>query len=143
MKRFSADRCISHSDEDVYAFVDGYLRNAKRVLFIGTVGLEPNSLFFPRSLKGGKQIDFRFVVERRRTVSSALATLGETHRKYLTETLPACTFSEIDIIATDGATVAGRNAVATAQSWNFESYSDIVVDATGMSRGNTSPLREQ
>lgn len=145
MPTFSTNRCVSHGADDVDEFFDRHLRIAPKVLFIGTVGIEPTSLYFASKLAGVTNVDFRFLIEQRPTRSSVISNLGERHRQWLVDHLKesACIFADVEVIASDGATVAGRRAVNIASGWYTEKYSDIVVDGSGMSRGICFPLLRQ
>lgn len=145
MAKYNESNCVSHGHADVDEFVAHHLMNAERVLFIGTVGIEQSSLHFANELKGAHNVDFRFLIERRADSNSVLTSLGQRHRAWLENNLPTgkCTFADVEIIAPDGATVAGRNAVNSAKSWYAEPYTDIVVDSSGMSRGVCFPLLRQ
>jgi hypothetical protein len=145
MAKYSELNCVSHGHTDVDEFVAQHLVNAERVLFIGTVGIEASSLHFANELKDGNNIDFRFLIERRAGSNAVLAALGVRHRAWLNNNLQSgtCTFDDVEIIAKDGATVAGRNAVNVATKWYTQDYSDIVVDSSGMSRGVCFPLLRQ
>lgn len=145
MPRFNTEKCVSHGAEDVDEFIEKYLCLAPKVLFIGTVGIESSSLYFASKLAGVANVDFRFFIEQRANTGPVVQALGTRHREWLEKHLPpgACTFHDVEVIATDGATVAGRNAVSIAKSWHDPKYSDIVVDGSGMSRGICFPLLRQ
>ena len=145
MAKYSESNCVSHGHADVDEFVAQHLMNAQRVLFIGTVGIEQSSLHFANELRAAKHVEFRFLIERRTDSDAVLAALGQRHRKWLEDNLPTgtCHFAEVEIIAPDGATVAGRKAVDAAKSWYAEPYTDIVIDSSGMSRGVCFPLLRQ
>ncbi|MFT4435044.1 hypothetical protein ACMX25_16840 [Caballeronia sp. 15715] len=119
--------------------------NSRRVLFIGTVGIDTSSLYFATALAAGKSIDFRFMVERRRDSSKTLTNIGASHLAHLVKVIPRARirFEDVRIVADDGATVGGRVAARAADAWYQEEYSDIVIDATGMSRGICFPLVKQ
>lgn len=142
MPKFSPNNCISHGREDVDEFVAGHLCNAENVLFIGTVGIETSSLHYPNELKGAANVRFAFFVEHRPNTGTTLQILGERHKKWLESNLPESrlTFADVQVMADDGATVAGRNAVSAAARWYDQNYSDIVVDCSGMSRGVCFPV---
>jgi hypothetical protein len=145
MAKFSSKKCIAHGHDDVDEFVRLHLANAEGVLYIGTVGIEPSSLYFPYELKLAKCVDFRFLVEIRANSGTVIEELGKRHRKWIEENLPQgrIEFAEVEIISSDGATVAGRNAIKTARQWYSKTYTDIVIDSSGMSRGVCFPLLRQ
>ncbi len=145
MNRFTLNNCIAHSGDDALKFVQERIYTSKKTLFIGTVGMDANSLYYPTLLVGASSIDYKFLIEKRSAVSKSLEDLGKMHRDFLTLQLDSTVeFQEIEIIADDGATVAGRNAVWVVNSWLQQSgYSGIVIDSTGMSRGTSFPIIKQ
>ncbi len=145
MNRFTLDNCIAHSGDDALEFVKDRIYSSKKTLFIGTVGMDANSLYYPNLLVGTSFIDYKFLIEKRPAVSKSLEYLGEAHREFLMQQIcSSIEFKEIDIIADDDATVAGRNAVRAVNPWFLQSgYSDIVIDSTGMSRGTCFPIVKQ
>lgn len=145
MSKFSRDYCIAHACEEAREFFEDVLCVSERVLFIGTVGLESASLYFPMLLKPSASVDYRFIVEVRPSVDARLLERGARHREYLLSQLGAerVSFVDVDVVAEDGATVAGRNAIRATSKWLESRYSDIVIDATGMSRGTCFPIAKQ
>jgi len=144
-RMFSRDQCISHAGSEAMEFVKDVLVPAAKVLFIGTVGLETASHYFPGLLAPSKNVDFGFIIERRPSVQVELLELGQRHQVHLLSSLGAsrARFAEIDVVAPDGATTAGRAAVSAAAEWLTPGYTDIVIDATGMSRGTCFPIAKQ
>jgi hypothetical protein len=144
MNRFSATYCVNNRNGDVINFVNDYLAPSEKLLFIGTVGIDANSIYYPSLLAKAPNATFKFFIEKRPDVHPDLLELGELHRTELARLIPNnIEFAEVDIIALDGATVAGRNATKAAEPWFKESYKDVVVDTTGMSRGTCFPLVRQ
>lgn len=145
MKSFSSKKCFVQN-RDVNQFIQHYFPTRDSVLFISTLGVYPDSLFFPGTqLNQLSNVDFKIIIEKRRHISSTIATVGAMHQEYMKQ---VCTqgnieFVEIEIVADDGATIGGRNAVGKAIQWYQKRYSDIVIDATGMSRGICFPLIQQ
>lgn len=147
MRRFSTDNCLAQHQEHVIEFLNDYFSGGRFVLFISTLGVQPQSLYFPGELFSQfPNVDFRCIVEKRRAISPTLESVGELHEAFLRQKCPpdALQFVDVDIVASDGATVGGRKAVSVASNWYREKqYSDIVIDATGMSRGVCFPLVQQ
>lgn len=138
---FSVDNCIAHCGREARDFIE-HLGLSARVLFIGTVGLDQSSLFYPTLFSSGKNVFFKFIIEKRPNVSAELTRIGENHKDYLNDLCKkhSCTFDEVEVIALDGATTAGRNATSKARAWFDNGYTDVVIDVTGMSRGICFPL---
>jgi hypothetical protein len=147
MNRCTPKRWIAHSGDDADTLVKAKIASAKKTLFIGTVGMEANSLYYPLLLAqtGSQTVDYRFLIENRPAVAQALNKLGEAHQLYLKEQLKVvCEFQQIDITTADDTTFAGRKAVLAVNSWlGVKNYSDIVIDSTGMSRGTGFPVIKQ
>lgn len=145
MNRFSRTRCYAQSNDDVPPFLEEHLIAAKRVLFIGTVGIDASSLYFATRLANSKTVDFRFMVERRRDSSKTLNDIGASHVAHLKTVIAPdqIKFEDVGIVADDGATIGGRAAARAADRWYQTDYTDIVIDATGMSRGICFPLVKQ
>ncbi|MEQ1766215.1 MAG: hypothetical protein ABL859_02195 [Methylotenera sp.] len=146
MKRFTLDNCVAHSGNDALEFVKERIFYSKKTLFIGTVGIDINSLFFPMLLADSSSIVYKFLIENRPTVSKSIQDLGIAHQDLLIQKLTGSSieFKEVQIIADDDATVAGRNAVRIVSIWlSQQKYSDIVIDSTGMSRGTCFPIVKQ
>jgi len=128
---------ITHRGDEVEQFFGAYFNADRKVLYIGTVGFNDVGLHFPLALTSCKSIDYRFFVEKRTDVSAVLSRLGQTNREVMTQRLAAHPpqFFDIDVVADDEAITAGRNAVRATAAWLKGDYTDIVVDATAMSRG--------
>lgn len=146
MRCFTLNNCIAHKGSDAVEFVKEHIFNSEKTLFIGTVGIDANSLYYPTILADSLSIEYKFLIEKRPSVSPSLDTLGIAHRDFLSQKLSgrSVVFEDVNIVADDGATVAGRNAVRTVDPWlRQHEYSNIVIDTTGMSRGTCFPIVQQ
>lgn len=146
MKRFTSDRCFAQSGKCVLEFAQDYFSDGRKTLFISTLGIQSQSLFFPTQIFSQfPNVDLRVIVEKRREIAPSLSEIGRQHRAYVQSAVTKSNlqFVDVDIIANDGATTGGRNAVIKAQEWYKQGYTDIVIDATGMSRGVCFPLVQQ
>jgi len=135
----------SLSGDDVTEFVQHYFPTAGPTLFIGNIGFGPDVLYFPLLLQGSANTDFRFMLERRPSVPAPIDAMATARQKELAQVLgESMQVAEVPVIADDGAPVAGRSACAQVHRWLRErEYKDIVVDATGMSRGTCFPIVKQ
>lgn len=146
MNCFTFNRCIAHSGEDAVEFVKGKIAVSRKVLFIGTVGMDATSLYYPMILaSAATSVDYKFLIENRPSVAGPLKNLGKMYQNFLAGQLASsCEFKIIEIVADDEATVSGRNAVCAVSLWlQAGGYSDIVIDSTGMSRGTSFPVIKQ
>lgn len=146
MRRFTAGKCYAQADDHVLEFVHDYFRKGRKTLFISTLGIQPQSLFFPTQVFSKfPDVTFRIIIEKRRELSPTLSEIGKQHADYVSKQLSSrnLEFVEVDIVAKDGATIGGRTAVVKAREWYKDEFTDIVIDATGMSRGICFPLVQQ
>ena len=131
--------------DDVDEFISDYFPTAGATLLIGNVGFSPEVLYFPERLGPLSNVDMRFFHERRPAVPAVITHLASEREQQLRE-LSACPMQVVDIaiLAEDGAPIGGRNACMQVHQWlNAKAYTDVVVDATGMSRCTAFPIVKQ
>lgn len=128
---------ITHQADEVEGFLADYMQADRRILFIGTVGFNDAGNYFAATLAACKNIDYRFFIEQRPRVPKIMTDVGNRNRGHLESTLKphSVEFVSISIMAEDNATIAGRNAVKASTQWLSNTYTDIVIDLTAMSRG--------
>ncbi|MCU7374868.1 hypothetical protein PEC18_29465 [Paucibacter sp. O1-1] len=132
----------SLSLDDVDEFIDDYFPTAGATLLVGNVGFSADVLYFPARLGALPNVDMRFFHERRPAVSAVITQLADQRvdelRKLAARPMQV---ADVAILAEDGAPVGGRNACAQVDQWLKEkTYTDVVVDATGMSRCTAFPI---
>lgn len=134
---------LSHDDVD--EFIGDYFPTAGPTLLIGNVGFSEDVLHFPERLGPLLNVDIRFFHERRPAVPSVITQLACTRAKQIRDLAASpVQILDIAILADDGAPVGGRNACMQVQQWlNEKPYTDVVVDATGMSRCTAFPIVKQ
>lgn len=130
---------------DVDEFLRDYVPSAGPTLLIGNVGFSPDVLYFPSLVGGMVHVDMRFLYERRPGVPqpiNRLATIRENQLRSIAAS--PVEVRDVAILADDGAPVGGRNACNQVHLWLTEKpYTDVIVDATGMSRGTAFPIIKQ
>lgn len=139
-------KLITHKDsEECLGFFNGYFTLAKKALFVGTLGFNDACLYFPRMICDLQCFDFLFLIEKRPEVSPILEQSADQIRQELEKILSqhSLSFEAVTIIAEDTASIAGRNAASTFAKWLANDYTDVIVDATTMSRGVCFPLVKQ
>jgi len=139
-------RKITHTNNEVEQFFHHYMKkDDRKILFIGTVGFNDAGNYFATALSSCKHISYKFFIEQRASIPPPIVAAGSRNRTFLATALEAndLEFAEISIVADDEATVAGRNAVRASALWLNGGYTDIVVDATSMSRGVCFPIIKQ
>lgn len=135
-------RVPSLSSDDVDAFIADYFPAAGPTLLIGNLGFSADVLYFPERMGQLPNVDMRFLHERRPAVPAAITQLASEREQELRE-LATCPVQVVDvaILAEDGAPVGGRNACTQVHQWlSAKAYTDVVVDATGMSRCTAFPI---
>lgn len=128
--------------DNVDEFIGDYFPTAGATLLIGNVGFSPDVLYFPKRLGPLPNVDMRFFHEKRPAVPAAINQLAAEREEQL-RGVAVCPpqFVEVAILAEDGAPVGGRNACTQVHQWiKAKAYSDVVVDATGMSRCTAFPI---
>jgi hypothetical protein len=133
------------SFDEVDEFISDYFLSAGPTLLIGNVGFSSDVLYFPSKIGPLPQVDVRFLSEVRPDVPEAIIQLaaqrGNAIQVIAANPVEIC---DIAILADDGAPVGGRNACAQVHAWMMrKTYTDVVVDATGMSRGTAFPIVKQ
>lgn len=133
------------SGNDVNEFINHYFVSAGPTLFIGNIGFGPDVLHFPLMLAKCANIDFRFMLEQRPGVPSPIVVMAKARQAELTQILgESMDVALVPIIAGDGAAIAGRSACWQVHQWlQAKTYTDIIIDATGMSRGTCFPIAKQ
>ncbi|MDE1464769.1 hypothetical protein [Spartinivicinus poritis] len=139
---------ISHQNrEECQTFFESYFCNKnKNVLFIGTLGFNSACLHFPKLISSINKFlppKYIFLNEIRPEVSPVLNQTASRNKARLEELINhgALSFPELQIVADDTANVAGRNAIRILGNlMNGSSYTDVIVDATTMSRGVCFPV---
>lgn len=136
---------ITHKGEECDQFFRAFLGSDKRALFIGTLGFSDLCLYFPRLLAAFPTVDFLFLVEERPEISQVLQDTATRNKGILLATLAgrAVSFDTVTIVAEDTANVAGRRATAVCRPVLDRDYSDVIIDATAMSRGVCFPIVKQ
>lgn len=130
------------SSGDVDEFIADYFPTAGPTLLIGNLGFSADVLYFPECMGKLPNVDMCFLHERRPAVPAAITQLASERERQLRD-LAICPVkvADVAILAEDGAPVGGRNACTQVHQWlSAKAYTDVVVDATGMSRCTAFPI---
>ena len=140
-------RIISHQTRtECQSFFNAYFTNPDRnVLFVGTLGFNSACLHFPELISSCQNFSpthFVFLDEVRPEVSNILGDIAASNKVRLSELLcgQKVDFDELIVVADDTANVAGRNAALIFKNKLAPQYTDVIVDATTMSRGVCFPI---
>lgn len=134
---------IISQGEDCAQFFSDYITMDRKVLCIATLGFSDICLHFPLALARFSQVDFLFLVEERPEVSDILRAAAARNKDVLINALTQrkVTFETIEIVTPeDTANVAGRRAAQVCRRVLQQSYTDVFIDASAMSRGVCFPM---
>lgn len=136
---------MTNKGRECDVFFRDYLTEDRRVLFIGTLGFNDLCLEFPLFLASNPNTRFLFLVEERPEVSEILKAIAARNKDILVSEIGAdrVQFQAVAIVADDTANVAGRNAVRACRGALSGDFTDMVVDASSMSRGVCFPIVKQ
>lgn len=133
---------ITHKGAECDAFFRDYISADRRLLFVGTLGFNDLCLHFPIALASFSNVDFLFLIEERPEVAEVLKRAASRNHDVLLNSLAGrnVQFESVSIVAEDTANVAGRRATRVCAPLFANGYTDILVDATAMSRGVCFPI---
>ncbi|AMV44337.1 hypothetical protein [Paraburkholderia caribensis] len=133
---------ITHKGDQCEAFFRDYISADRKILLIATLGFNDLCLFFPRLLSQYPNVDYLFLVEERPEVAEVLRQAADRNRSVLVSALAGrkVQFESVAIVADDTANVAGRRATRVCAPWLANGYTDVMVDASSMSRGVCFPV---
>lgn len=136
---------IASSGDECAAFFRDFIGSDRKILCVATLGFNDVCLHFPMALSAFPNVDFLFLVEERPEVSEILKQAAIRNRDSLMASLTGRSvhFESVDIVAEDTANVAGRRAAKVCSGFLSKPYTDIVVDASSMSRGVCFPVVKQ
>lgn len=135
---------IWHGNDESHQFLKDYFPT-KNILFIGSIGFDPRTLVTFEKLRAiTTKIDPVFFEEDRKGVSASLKARAKKTSKELGQKLNnAPTPIKIPIFAdVDGAAIGGIELIKAVRKHikNIETYSDVIIDVSAMSRGIFFPL---
>lgn len=136
---------IVNKGDDCAAFFGDFIGLDRKILCIATLGFNDVCLHFPLALAAFPNVDFLFLVEERPEVSEVLKTTAERNQEVLLASLSgrSVRFETVSIVAEDTANVAGRRAAKACAGSLDLTYTDVIVDASSMSRGVCFPVVKQ
>lgn len=136
-------RCIHQRGDDVERFIaEFFAESHRRVLLIGGAGFDPRSSALATKLanKLGDRVVGLFLREERPNPDSELVAHGDKNAAALESLLPGSKIERLEIFASDGAAVGGRRVAPLVDSMQLQSFSDIVVDFSALSKGVSFPI---
>ena len=143
MAREKWARCVHQKGTDVTRFIDKFLAEShRRVLVIGGAGFDPRSTSLASKIAArlGNRSTGLFIREERPNPSKELIARGDRNAAELADLMSGSAIESIDIFASDGAVVGGRRVATLVDQTILDSFSDIVVDFSALSKGLSFPI---
>lgn len=137
------DRCINHRGDAARDFVNEFFSEEhRRTLLIAGAGFDPRASVVCQMLvqAAADRVDALFIREERPNPAEELIKRAEQNLDLMIRSVPKASVVPVDVFASDGATVGGRNAISAIYSYNFKEYTDIVVDFSSLSIGVAFPI---
>ncbi len=137
------DRCINHRGVETQRFVAEYFSDPNRqALLIAGAGFDPRTTTVCNLIATtmGPHLEGLFIREERPNPSRELIKQSTQNIGVMTQTLPNSKVIPINVFASDGAVVGGRNAIQVISKLDFGNVTDIIVDFSALSIGVGFPI---
>lgn len=140
------DRCVRHRGERTLAFMRAHFGEVhRRVLLIAGAGFDPRASTICSELASvmGPRLQALFLREERPNPAPQLVERAERNIEQLVARVPQHELAAINIFASDGAVIGGRNAVgllAGRHNTLLEGKTDVIVDSSALSIGVAFPM---
>lgn len=137
------ENCIAHRGTEAETFLAKFFGERRRsVLLVGGAGFDPRALEVARRLAAasGKRLKAIFLRERRPDPRKAFLEIANHNVQNLLKTVEGARVVDVQIFASDLAVIGGREAARLAGEVDLHSLTDVVVDASALSRGVVFPL---
>ena len=136
-------RCVHQKGTEVVRFIDEFLAESHRcVLVIGGAGFDPRSTSLASKIAArlGNRSTGLFIREERPNPSKELIARGNRSAATLADLMTSSVVESVEIFASDGAVVGGRRVAALVDRMSLDSFSDIIVDFSALSKGLSFPI---
>lgn len=136
------DPCIAHRRNEVDSFITEYFgTNTRKVLLVAGAGFDPRTTAVAdRLATAGASVRGVFFQENRPNPAQGLVERAAHNAQTLTGAIAEHAVVPVEIFGSDGAVVGGRNVIAALNGQNFDSITDVVVDASALSVGTCFPI---
>lgn len=143
MRTHRWDPCVDHRGEDTHGFLQTHFQAAhRRCCLVAGAGFDPRTTMTARILATtlGDRLAAVFLREERPAPSPRAVASAERNVEALKQLVPRSVVAPINVLATDNAVVAGRNAVEAMRRRSFDGFTDLVVDMSALSIGTSFPI---
>lgn len=137
------DPCVTHHGTDeVISFISDYFDIKRKILFIAGAGFDPRSVLlakeFKKYTKGSSTA--LLIREERPSPPPTLLELANQSSADIAPLFNTVVSIEVDILSHDGAIIGGRSIISKLRSFDFDQYTDIIVDISALSIGISFPI---
>ena len=135
------DFCLSHRGADADRFVESFFEDLqRRVLLLVGAGFDPRSTAVCHRLSRiGDRIEGVFLREERPGSTTALTARAEANLTKMRGFVPKNRVEHLNIFASDGAVIGGREVIRVLGQLDLSKYTDVVVDISSLSIGIAYP----
>lgn len=137
------DRCINHRGMDTRRFVVDYFSDGdRRALLIAGIGFDPRSPTVCEMLQAamGMRLTGLFIREERPDPGRELVKRAVRNYDQMAGSIPTFEETTVDVFASDGAVIGGRNAVRVVHKLSLYKITDVIVDFSALSIGVAFPI---
>lgn len=135
------DPCVSHRAQEAIDFVtDYFVAETRSTHLVCGAGFDPRATGFCELLRDVPKLSGIFFREERPNSDPELVLRAEHNCNQMQMTIPNSTVESIDVFASDGAVIGGREAVKVMTEKPLKDYTDVVVDVSALSVGIAFPL---
>jgi hypothetical protein len=135
--------CVLHRGKAATDFfADFFASPDRRILLVAGAGFDPRALLVPQTLRtiAGDRSRAVFLREQRPSPQPLLLGNAEENIARLRALFENCELLDVVIFASDLAVIGGREAARVAARLDLRAVTDIVVDASALSRGVAFPF---
>ena len=132
--------CVSHGPNDVQHFIQSYFpTKSGRILLIAGDGFDPRATTVVKEISKHAAIDGIFIKEERPNPDSELVIRAEKNLDELKPLVSNWRVISVNVFASDGAVVGGRNLLKQLDANSLDKYDDLIVDVSALSSGISFP----
>ena len=139
---FRWDPCVTHCGDEVNKFIAHYFSQPDRKVFLVVgAGFDPRSRIVAKRLSDvDANVRGLLIRERRPDPPQDQLDRANVIMDDLRVTLAEQEIKRVNIFGSDGAAVGGRNVINLIGRQNLAGVTDIIVDASALSKGTSFPI---
>ena len=144
--RYRWDPCVAHRGNEVDGFVDSHFRRPDRnIVLVAGAGFDPRSrivaeLLTNTAMRPVSKVRALLIQENRPNPPQMQLDRASANKDALFFSLGSAKVESIDVFASDGAVVGGRNIVKLLRQQHVDGVTDVIVDVSALSVGVSFPV---